>query len=77
MWYHVVSIHVKIQTLNPLSKWFMVVGTNNLTIEHDTAELITPYFTQNQLHIFNNIIISCCEEIPKIGENPLIIDLAF
>ena len=56
-------------------KWSMVVGTNNLTNEHDTTEVITPFQSESTAH-FNDINISYCEKIPKIGENPLIIDLA-
>ena len=54
----------------------MVVGMNNLTIEHDTTKLITPFHSESTAH-FNNINILSCEKIPKIGENPLIIDLVF
>ena len=53
----------------------MVVCTNNLAIEHDATELITPFHSELTVH-FNDIILYC-EKIPIIGENPLIIDLAF
>ena len=49
---------------------------NNSTIEHNTTELITPFYSESIAHS-NDINISYCEKIPKIGENPLIIDLAF
>ena len=49
---------------------------NNSTIEHDTTELITPFHSESTAYS-NNINISYYEKIPKIGENPLIIDLAF
>ena len=35
------------------------------------------HFTQNQLHILMISIFLIMKKIPKIGENPLIIDLAF
>ena len=54
----------------------MVVGTNNLVIEHDTTELITLFHSESTAQ-FNDINISYCGKIPKIGENPLIIDLVF
>ena len=50
----------------------MVVGTNNLAIEHDTTELITLFHSESTAQ-FNDINISYCGKIPKIGENPLII----
>ena len=49
---------------------------NNSTTEHDTVKLITPFHSESTAHS-NDINISCYEKIPKIGENPLIIDLAF
>ena len=48
----------------------------NSTIEHDTTEIITPFRSESTAHS-NDINISYCEKILKIGENPLIIDLAF
>ena len=47
---------------------------NNSTIEHDTTELITPFHSESTAHS-NDINISYYEKTPKIGENPLIIDL--
>ena len=49
---------------------------NNSTIEHDTTELITPFHSESTAHS-NDINISYYQEIPKIGANPLMIDLAF
>ena len=49
---------------------------NNSTTEHDTMKLITPFHSESTAHS-NDINISYYEKIPKIGENPLIIDLAF
>ena len=49
---------------------------NNSTIEYDTTELITPFHSESTAHS-NDINISYYEKIPKIGENPLIIDLVF
>ena len=49
---------------------------NNSTIEHDTVELITPFHSESSTHS-NDINISYYEKVPKIGENPLIIDLVF
>ena len=49
---------------------------NNSTTEHDTTELNTPFHSESTAHS-NDINISYYEEIPKIGENPLIIDLVF
>ena len=49
---------------------------NNPAIKHDTTELITPFHSESTAHS-NAINISYYAEIPKIGENPLIIDLAF
>ena len=39
-------------------------------------KLITPFHPESTVHS-NDINISYYEKIPKIGENPLIIDLAF
>ena len=50
--------------------WFL--RTNISTTKHGTTKLITS-FTQNQLHILM-ISRSHVMKIPKIGENPLIID---
>ena len=50
--------------------------TNNSTIRHDTTELIAPFHSESTAHS-NDINISYYEKISKIGENPLIIDLAF
>ena len=49
---------------------------NNLTTKHDTKKLITSFHSESPAHS-NDINISYHEEIPKIGENPLIIDLMF
>ena len=49
---------------------------NNSTTEHDTTELIISFHSESTVH-FNNINISYLLKIPKIGENPLIIDFAF
>ena len=49
---------------------------NNSTTEHDTMKLITSFHSESTAHS-NDINISYYEKIPKIGENPLIIDLAF
>ena len=49
---------------------------NNLTTEHDTKKLITSFCSESPAHS-NNINLAYHEEIPKIGENPLIIDLMF
>ena len=49
---------------------------NNSTIEHDTMKLITSFHSESTAH-YNDINISYYEKIPKIGKNPLIIDLAF
>ena len=49
---------------------------SNSTAEHDTMKLITPFHSESTTHS-NDINISYCEEIPKIGENPLVIDLMF
>ena len=46
------------------------------TIEHDTTEVITPFHSESTAHS-NDINISYYEEILKIGENPLNIDLVF
>ena len=48
----------------------------NSTTEHDTTKLITPFHSESTAHS-NDINISYYEKIPKIGENPLIIDLVF
>ena len=50
--------------------WFLL---NNSTTEHDIAELITPLRSVSSAH-YIDINIS---KLPKINENPLIIDLAF
>ena len=49
---------------------------NNSTTEHDRTKLITSVHSESTAHS-NNINISHCQKIPKIGENPLIIDLVF
>ena len=49
---------------------------NNSTTEHDAMKLIASFHSKSTAHS-NDINISYCEKIPKIGENPLIIDLAF
>ena len=54
--------------------WFLWM--NNSTTEHDTTKLITSFYSESSAHS-NDVNISCNEKIPKIGENPLIIDLAF
>ena len=53
-----------------------VSWTNNSTIERDTTEGITKFHSESIAHS-NDINISSCEKIPKINENPLIIDLVF
>ena len=54
-----------------------MISTNEYsTIEHDTMKLITPFHPESTVHS-NDINISYYEKIPKIGKNPLIIDLAF
>ena len=50
---------------------------DNISVtEHDTMELITSFHSESTAHS-NDINISYCQKIPKIGENPLIIDLVF
>ena len=49
---------------------------NISTTEHDTMQLITPFHSESTAHS-NDINISYYEKISKLGENPLIIDLAF
>ena len=49
---------------------------SNSTTEHDTTESVTPFHSESTAHS-NDINISYYEKIPKIGENPLIIDLTF
>ena len=49
---------------------------NNLETEHDTMKLIMSFHSESTAHS-NDINISYFEKIPKIGENPLIIDLVF
>ena len=49
---------------------------NNSTSEHDTMKLITPLHSESIAHS-SDINISYYLKISKIGENPLIIDLAF
>ena len=49
---------------------------NNSTTEHDTVKLLMTYHSELTVHS-NDINISYCGKVPKIGENPLIIDLAF
>ena len=55
---------------------FFVISTNNSTTEHDTMKLITPFHSESTAHS-DDTNISYYEKLPKIGENPLIIDLAF
>ena len=42
----------------------------------DTMNLSMSFHSESTAHSNDNII-SYCEKVPKIGENPLIIDLAF
>ena len=49
---------------------------NNSATEHDTTKLITSFHSESNAHS-NDINISYYEKVPKIGENPLIIDLSF
>ena len=52
------------------------IHMKNSTTEHDMMKLITPFYSESTTHS-NDINISYEEKIPEIGENPLIIDLAF
>ena len=45
-------------------KWFMVVGTNNLTIEHVRTELITPFHSESTAHS-NDINNHIVKKYPK------------
>ena len=57
--------------------WFLwFLWMNISTTEHDTMKLIASFHSESTAHS-NDINISCYEKISKIGENPLIIDLAF
>ena len=49
---------------------------NNSTTKHDATKLSTSFHSESIAHP-HDINISYCEKISKIGENPLIIDLAF
>ena len=49
---------------------------NNSTIEHDTMKAVTSFHSELTVHS-NDINISDYVKIPKIDENPLIIDFAF
>ena len=49
---------------------------NNLATIYDTMKLIAPFHSESTVHS-NDINISYYEKRPKIGEKPLIIDLAF
>ena len=49
---------------------------NNSTVTHATMKLIASLQSESTAH-FNNINILYHGKLPKIGENPLIIDLAF
>ena len=49
---------------------------NKSTTKHDTVKIIASLQSESTAH-FNNINISYHEKLPKIGENPLIIDVAF
>ena len=44
--------------------------------EHDAMKLITPFHSESTTHS-NDINILYYEKLPKISENPLIIDLPF
>ena len=54
----------------------MVPSSAPTLYEHDTTELIIPFHSESTAHS-KNINISYYKEISIIGENPLIIDLAF
>ena len=45
---------------------------NKSTIEHDMTELIAPFHSESSAHS-NDINVSYCEIMPKIGKNPLIV----
>ena len=49
---------------------------NNSATEHDTMKLIASLHSESTGHS-NDTNIAYCSKLPKIGENPLIIDLAF
>ena len=50
---------------------------NNSTTEHDTAKLIIPFHSESTA-LSIDINISYYQEIPEIGENPLVfVDLTF
>ena len=49
---------------------------NNSTIEHDAMNAVMPFHSELTVHS-NDINISDYVKIPKIDENPLIIDFAF
>ena len=55
--------------------WSFVIFMNNSTTEHDAMKIITSFHSESTAHS-NDISISYHEKIPKICENPLIIDLA-
>ena len=42
---------------------------NKSTIEHDTTEILAPFRSKSSANS-NDINISYCEMMPKIGENP-------
>ena len=48
----------------------------NFATEHDTAKLVTSFHSESPGHS-NDINISQCSKLSKIGQNLLIIDLAF
>ena len=49
---------------------------NNSTTEHHTMKVITSFHSESTAHS-SDINGSYYENLPKIGENPLIIDLVF
>ena len=53
--------------------WFL--QRNISATEHDMTKIITSFHSESPVHY--DINISYCPKIPKIGENPLIIDLPF
>ena len=70
-------VEILLSAFRPLEAkvlWFL--WTNISTTEHHATIFITPFHPQSTTQS-NDINISYYEKIPKIGENPLIIDLAF
>ena len=55
---------------------FVILPVNNSTTKHDTTEVLASFHSESAAHS-NDINMSYYEKIPKICENPLIIDLVF